>query len=174
MLSIKGLLCSPDDEPRGNPDRDMAMTAHQSGLTSYSQPPSTTVSHAFPTQNQHIPDEIAYRAGNHQSQHPNEYAYQYSPSANDMDIFYEHELLMKKLGSRGKGEYTCPLEGKCEYGGVRRNGSLVVFERNSAFKLHLQKHNRPYKCKLPGCSNSRGFARFDQLRRHQEHVFHQY
>ncbi|EER45129.1 predicted protein [Histoplasma capsulatum H143] len=37
---------------------------------------------------------------------------------------------------------------------------------------HLEKHQKLYKCELPGCKNHKGFARKDQLQRHQENVAH--
>ena len=42
--------------------------------------------------------------------------------------------LYGSLATRGKGEYTCPRGASCTKGGVSQNGSLVVFERNSAFR----------------------------------------
>lgn len=71
------------------------------------------------------------------------------------------------LGHRGKGQYTCPHAYQCTKGGVNPDGTIVIFERNSVFRGHLQKHQKPYKCELPGCTNRTGFARADQLQRHQ-------
>ena len=40
----------------------------------------------------------------------------------------------KILLSRGKGKHICHFGHNCDKGGVRDDGSLVVFERNSAFR----------------------------------------
>jgi hypothetical protein len=79
--------------------------------------------------------------------------------------------LMDKLSTRGVGNHTCPYRGICKKGGWK-NGGSVVFRQNSAFKGHLQKHQKPFKCDLPGCTNKSGFARLDQLQRHKEKVQH--
>lgn len=47
----------------------------------------------------------------------------------------EASRLMASLSSRGKGSYVCPYGPSCRKGGVKPNGEIVVFERNSAFKL---------------------------------------
>ncbi|KAK2857316.1 hypothetical protein FQN49_004826 [Arthroderma sp. PD_2] len=75
------------------------------------------------------------------------------------------------LGRRGVGNYKCPFGKDCTKGGVR-DGELVKFERNSSFKAHLQKHAKAYKCNIPLCKNSAGFARIDQLKRHKIEVHH--
>jgi len=98
--------------------------------------------------------------------------------------------LLGELKNRGKGHYTCPRTYDCKKGGVQPNGELTVFERNSAFRYstrvfekgfianhnecraHLQLHERAFKCDLPGCTNKKGFARFDQLERHKTSVKH--
>ena len=74
--------------------------------------------------------------------------------------------------SRGSGHHTCPQGFSCTKGGVNAEGALIVFERNSAFRAHLEKHEKTYRCDIPGCSNTRGFARIDQLRRNKETVRH--
>lgn len=73
---------------------------------------------------------------------------------------------------RGSGHHTCPQGLSCTKGGVNAEGALVVFERNSAFRAHLEKHEKTYRCDIPGCTNTKGFARIDQLRRHKETVRH--
>jgi hypothetical protein len=40
----------------------------------------------------------------------------------------------KNLSSRGKGKHVCHYGHNCDKGGVQPDGSLVVFERNSAFR----------------------------------------
>ena len=42
--------------------------------------------------------------------------------------------LVGNLSERGKGQHTCPYKHECAKGGTHPDGSLVVFERNSAFK----------------------------------------
>ena len=39
-------------------------------------------------------------------------------------------------------------------------------------RAHLQKHEKLYKCDIPGCKNKKGFARIDQLKRHKQVVSH--
>jgi len=92
---------------------------------------------------------------------------------------YEHENnmhehvkgLIDALAQRGTGNHTCPYGASCNKGGVK-DGQFVVFERNSAFRAHLLKHERIYHCTMPYCTAKNGFARVDQLRRHQQHVPH--
>ncbi|KAH6891285.1 hypothetical protein B0T10DRAFT_484895 [Thelonectria olida] len=163
MLSIQGLLSSPDDEPRTNPTT--TATQHVTGTLGYS-PSSQPVQHdeaALATGGRHRPQPSGSSSGSSSSQPP-------PRSESDIGVYIDE--LLKRLDSRGKGMYTCPYEHACQYGGVDRNGTLAIFERNSAFKLHLRKHERPFKCDLPGCTNTRGFARCDQLRRHQDQVRH--
>ena len=40
----------------------------------------------------------------------------------------------RSLTSRGKGKYTCPYGRSCTKGGVQRDGTPVIFERNSAYR----------------------------------------
>jgi hypothetical protein len=77
-----------------------------------------------------------------------------------------------ELKERGKGSYTCKFGRNCDKGGVHADGSLVTFERNSDFRSHLSKHHKPYRCNMQGCPNVKGFARQDQLKRHQSNVPH--
>jgi len=77
-----------------------------------------------------------------------------------------------ELNDRGKGTYTCTLGRNCDKGGANPDGTLVVFERNSDYRSHLSKHAKPFRCNLPGCPNVKGFARQDQLKRHQINVPH--
>ena len=79
---------------------------------------------------------------------------------------------MDSLTGRGKGQYRCPHGASCTKGGVLPSGELAVFERNSAFRMHLQKHEKRYRCNIPGCTNKTGFARVDQLERHKRDVKH--
>ncbi|KAK4449071.1 hypothetical protein QBC34DRAFT_97816 [Podospora aff. communis PSN243] len=79
---------------------------------------------------------------------------------------------LSELAQRGKGQHTCPQAFQCTKGGVNADGSMVIFERNSAFRAHLQKHEKPFKCDLPGCANHSGFARIDQLLRHKAMARH--
>jgi len=87
------------------------------------------------------------------------------------DIHNRVKELIDSLSQRGTGRHTCPYGAACSKGGIK-NGQFVVFERNSAFRAHLLKHERLYTCNLPYCTAKGGFARIDQLRRHQHHVPH--
>ena len=42
---------------------------------------------------------------------------------------------IEELKPRGKGQYLCPEGLSCTKGGVQADGTLLVFERNSAFRL---------------------------------------
>ncbi|GJC87550.1 hypothetical protein ColLi_10388 [Colletotrichum liriopes] len=96
---------------------------------------------------------------------------------------------MDSLRHRGKGHYICPIgrrvkrEAKITRGDPRSftatactgNGDTRHFSRphaNLDDRQHLQKHSKPHKCMLPGCPNKDGFARKDQLVRHQANVKH--
>lgn len=82
---------------------------------------------------------------------------------------------MEALKSRGKGNHTCPKGKRCTKGGIDKDGELIVFDRNSAFVQHCNKHRKPYRCNLQGCPNQpkkRRFARRDGLERHQRSVPH--
>ncbi|KAM5464523.1 hypothetical protein MferCBS49748_005407 [Microsporum ferrugineum] len=99
-----------------------------------------------------------------------------TPTPISMEAF---QSLYPHLNRRGVGTWVCPHAEKCTKGGVR-DGVLVVFERNSSFKsvpseapaAHLQKHEKAFKCSIPGCKNTTGFARIDQLKRHKIEVHH--
>ncbi|KAK0744874.1 hypothetical protein B0T21DRAFT_358586 [Apiosordaria backusii] len=76
---------------------------------------------------------------------------------------------------RGVGPYVCPQKENCKKGGWGSDGRPRLFMRNSEFKAHLEKHEKRYKCDLPGCPKpGRGFARPDQLQRHKDTVAHRY
>ncbi|KAG8359910.1 hypothetical protein FVEN_g2701 [Fusarium venenatum] len=82
---------------------------------------------------------------------------------------------MDALKQRGKGSYHCPLEYRCDKGGVDKEGNLVIFDRNSSFAQHCNKHRKPWRCDVPGCPNppkKRKFARRDGLERHKLTVKH--
>ncbi|KAK7415782.1 hypothetical protein QQZ08_012247 [Neonectria magnoliae] len=82
---------------------------------------------------------------------------------------------MDALKQRGKGSYYCPLGHRCDKGGVNREGDLVLFDRNSSFAQHCNKHRKPWRCDIPGCPNppkKRKFARRDGLDRHKATVKH--
>ncbi|KAF2204242.1 hypothetical protein GQ43DRAFT_438141, partial [Delitschia confertaspora ATCC 74209] len=83
----------------------------------------------------------------------------------------DYQSLRVELSRRGIGNYKCPHSKTCKKGGWK-DGDFVVFKQNSAFKAHLQKHEKPFKCDLPGCNNRSGFARLDQLQRHKQKVQH--
>jgi hypothetical protein len=44
------------------------------------------------------------------------------------------ESLLREKNSRGKGRHYCPYRLECTKGGLSADKSLVLFERNSAFK----------------------------------------
>ncbi|KAH7157717.1 hypothetical protein B0J13DRAFT_177461 [Dactylonectria estremocensis] len=82
---------------------------------------------------------------------------------------------MDALKQRGKGSYYCPLAHRCDKGGVDKDGNLVLFDRNSSFAQHCNKHRKPWHCEVPGCPNppkKRKFARRDGLERHKATVRH--
>ena len=108
-----------------------------------------------------------------------------SPRLEDESQGAINEMIVN-YASRGKGRHECPLGNQCRKGGVMPNGDMFVFVRNSAFRweiqvpilaefywsdceysAHLEKHGKRYKCKIEGCKNRDGFARKDQLQRHQ-------
>ncbi|KIW12853.1 hypothetical protein PV08_08040 [Exophiala spinifera] len=90
----------------------------------------------------------------------------YTPAGAGTPVHYSSGS--KELLSRGKGKHVCPYGYRCDKGGLRDDRTLVVFERNSAFRAHMAKHEKKYKCNIPGCTNTTGFARVDQLERHQQ------
>ncbi|KAH0529337.1 hypothetical protein TsFJ059_004097 [Trichoderma semiorbis] len=82
---------------------------------------------------------------------------------------------MKALKQRGKGKYYCPRGHQCDKGGVDKHGNLILFDRNSSFAQHCNKHRKPWRCDVPGCPNppkKRRFARRDGLERHKATVKH--
>lgn len=51
-----------------------------------------------------------------------------------------------------------------------KSGVLVLgYRADNRFRNHLAKHDKPFKCSISGCLNP-GFARKDQVRRHEETV----
>ncbi|KAI4266940.1 MAG: hypothetical protein L6R38_008465 [Xanthoria sp. 2 TBL-2021] len=63
------------------------------------------------------------------------------------------------------GQITC-LHPKCAR-------ELPVFGRKCEWTKHMDKHTRPYVCKLPGCEKVRGFTYSGGLSRHQREVHRQ-
>ncbi|KAM4062881.1 hypothetical protein HRG_007700 [Hirsutella rhossiliensis] len=85
------------------------------------------------------------------------------------------DIDMEALRQRGKGTYSCPKAYQCKKGGVDKEGNLVIFDRNSSFAQHCNKHRKPWRCDIPGCPNppkKRRFARRDGLERHKATVKH--
>ncbi|KAM3451691.1 hypothetical protein MY3296_005103 [Beauveria thailandica] len=83
---------------------------------------------------------------------------------------------MESLKQRGKGSYTCPKGTKCDKGGVDKDGNVIIFDRNSSFAQHCNKHRKPWVCDLANCPNTpkkRRFARRDGLERHKQTVKHE-
>ncbi|KAF2174961.1 hypothetical protein K469DRAFT_756512 [Zopfia rhizophila CBS 207.26] len=88
------------------------------------------------------------------------------------DLGIEHLFLSdSELSRRGTGDYKCPLKTNCTKGGVV-DGKLKSFKRNSEYRAHRDRHLKPYKCDLTGCSNKKGFGRKDQLDRHKQQAKH--
>lgn len=55
---------------------------------------------------------------------------------------------LESLESRGSGEYTCPFQAACAKGGVRRDGRMIVFTRNSDFRyIHSTLALDPSSCR---------------------------
>ncbi|RDA84596.1 hypothetical protein CP532_6045 [Ophiocordyceps camponoti-leonardi (nom. inval.)] len=91
----------------------------------------------------------------------------------DDDLFPDND--MDALRTRGKGTYSCPKALRCTKGGVDKDGNLIIFDRNSSFAQHCNKHRKPWRCDIPGCPNppkKRRFARRDGLERHKTTVKH--
>ncbi|KAL6892986.1 hypothetical protein HDV57DRAFT_212158 [Trichoderma longibrachiatum] len=103
-----------------------------------------------------------------------------TPNEQDESDDYSDEnqfagINMKALKQRGKGKYYCPRGHHCDKGGVDKQGNLVLFDRNSSFAQHCNKHRKPWRCDVPGCPNppkKRRFARRDGLERHKATVKH--
>ncbi|KAK0659140.1 hypothetical protein QBC41DRAFT_50238 [Cercophora samala] len=102
-----------------------------------------------------------------------------SSTGNDdyYDDNMEHAVVtsLEELSSRGRGvgPYICSYGGSCNKGGVDSHGRMRIFKRNSDIKAHLEKHEKRYKCDMPGCPKpEKGFARLDQLERHKQNVSH--
>ncbi|PHH84205.1 hypothetical protein CDD83_2323 [Cordyceps sp. RAO-2017] len=98
-----------------------------------------------------------------------------SDESDDTDDELFLEIDMEALRQRGKGSYSCPKGFHCKKGGVDKEGNLVIFDRNSSFAQHCNKHRKPWRCDIPGCPNppkKRRFARRDGLERHKTTVKH--
>ena len=135
------------------------------------------------------PESPSTQYEDHGSDHHDDYP---ESSISDQDAQNSKIELLENLSKRGKGQYYCPYGTECKKGGLHRDKTPVVFERNSTFKFveplyncavgvkanihpnraHLQKHLKVYKCDVPGCKNRSGFARSDQLERHKKTVAH--
>ncbi|KAJ6781788.1 hypothetical protein PWT90_10766 [Aphanocladium album] len=97
-----------------------------------------------------------------------------SESDGDEELFASID--MDALKQRGKGSYVCPKGKRCDKGGVDKDGTVIVFDRNSSFAQHCNKHRKPWVCDLPNCPNTpkkRRFARRDGLERHKQTVKHE-
>ncbi|KAJ3486322.1 hypothetical protein NLG97_g6642 [Lecanicillium saksenae] len=97
-----------------------------------------------------------------------------SESDGDEELFASID--MDALKQRGKGSYTCPKGKRCDKGGVDKDGNVIVFDRNSSFAQHCNKHRKPWVCDLAHCPNTpkkRRFARRDGLERHKQTVKHE-
>jgi len=94
-----------------------------------------------------------------------------NPVPDQIQLHDEVRNLIDSLAQRGTGRHICPYGASCNKGGIK-DGKFLVFERNSAFRAHLLKHERMYICNMPYCTAKGGFARIDQLKRHQTFVSH--
>jgi len=131
--------------------------------------PSTQRSSASEIQNRSLSTALILRPGGiHEPIEPTSFK---SLNQQERDVSETVQHLLMTLSVRGTGRHCCPYKWKCTKGGVK-DGEFVIFERNSAFRAHLQKHEKQFKCNLPGCNAKGGFARIDQLKRHQATVPH--
>lgn len=69
----------------------------------------------------------------HQESVEDEHSTDDSPGSSTFKQYAVDELL-SSLASRGKGTYVCPHGYDCKKGGVKPDGGLVTFERNSSFR----------------------------------------
>ncbi|KAJ4150611.1 hypothetical protein LMH87_011353 [Akanthomyces muscarius] len=60
----------------------------------------------------------------------------------DEDLFAG--INMDALKQRGKGSHICPKGPRCDKGGVDKDGNVIVFDRNSSFAQHCNKHRKPW------------------------------
>ena len=69
----------------------------------------------------------------------------------------DQSMQMDPLSARGKGQYTCPEGRRCTKGGLQPNGTMIVFERNSAFRYVMRlRPLEPTKGELSTHSRARG------------------
>jgi hypothetical protein len=143
--------------------RSLPGPASPVSIQSYSSVASPTAVLASPEARNRLPNHAQARASHEAT----------NPVLSDKDQFANYNLdPWKRRGKDGKN--YCPRGLECKKGGVV-DGKLVLFERNSAYIQHCNKHKRPFVCQLEGCPNPvqrRNFARADGLRRHQELVSH--
>lgn len=65
-----------------------------------------------------------------------------SPTSGEQQANHDAvDRLLKSLTVRGTGKHTCPYGMSCTKGGLR-DGELLVFERNSAFRLDSLENRR--------------------------------
>lgn len=60
-----------------------------------------------------------------------------SPNSDD-SVYNAIQDCMNSISStlRGKGSFYCPLGTRCSKGGVAQDGTIIEFQRNSAFKYN--------------------------------------
>jgi len=149
------------DRPQSNSSADTAVTDSASTAS------TTAVYSTWQVQQ----SPVAQRSRTGSSGQSTSPSYVSPPSGDQQSNHDAVDSLLKSLTVRGTGNHTCPYGMTCTKGGLR-NGELVVFGRNSAFRAHLQKHEKIHVCQMPGCLAKGGFARVDQLRRHMQTVPH--
>ncbi|KAH8590663.1 hypothetical protein B0O99DRAFT_691441 [Bisporella sp. PMI_857] len=111
----------------------------------------------------------------YQQPESSEHNYGQNEDSPGMDEESPEVPFIEQLRARGKGVYKCPHKENCRKGGVLPDGTIRIFSRNSEFRAHLLRHEKMFKCDLPGCpNNGKGFARSDQLDRHKQNVKHSY
>ena len=59
---------------------------------------------------------------------------QFGQSQEEYDMEAAAEKILADKSHRGKGQNYCPWGNACDKGGVENDGSLVMFERNHAYR----------------------------------------
>jgi hypothetical protein len=95
----------------------------------YEHPPHST----FPSAP--IPSFSQLEQQSHPESHDDESNAGDSPGSNNDNSQHSVENLFVSLATRGKGIYVCPHGYDCKKWGVKSDGGLLTFERNSSFRL---------------------------------------
>ncbi|WYZ37762.1 hypothetical protein EsH8_II_001268 [Colletotrichum jinshuiense] len=182
LENIKESCASPVQQKRSLEPNPQAFFSESSSRSSFSLPASTStaVFSAVGSQTSVSDSSRMYHSSDRdrRSTSPASPQDDDDDELNDMDmddldsVDNVDNVDMESLRHRGKGEYMCPYWKTCQKGGQDFNGRPKIFHRNCMYRQHIQKHSKPHKCRLPGCPNKEGFARKDQLVRHQQNVKH--